>query len=368
MADGVFPDATSANFAYKNRAMDHQQISYLLNKTVHPYGFDFKKNLMYFLEIHGTIDHNRVGFFYENLQKQAGYLLEASLDEICALEKSVHFSKGQNLLFIHHPGRCGSTLLHRILGSHPQIESFSEDLIFDNFFFVNQQQGRDRRNLLRLLVSLIRKEKSIDPDTILCFKMTGYSRLYLDELFRTFPEAKHIYISRDPVKASESFFNLFCIHPLYRFKYKYFGLRFLKIGSYKHTFQRFNDHGTFEKYYAQGILSPKIKKIRLFNIMEGFVLKVLLNDLVFKSIRNPKLITLDYNDVLDRQKCFNTLEHFLGLDEKDGFNESVYNRHSQEGSLARPDRMKKEYLSKLQIKKLREFEKYAFSLMNPSDF
>ena len=119
-----------------------------------------------------------------------------------------HFHE-EKLLFIHHPGRCGSTLLHKILGAHPQVESFSEDLIFNNLFLEKNSNSSDFKVFCRSFFSDLQKKYIGENNTYLSVKMTGSSAKYIDKLLNILPDAKHIYITRDPIKISESFANLF---------------------------------------------------------------------------------------------------------------------------------------------------------------
>lgn len=327
------------NFKYKEEA-DEKDINYIIqNDRIHPIHIDLSQNYMFFLEVDSKIDHNKVAFFYEPLQSKAKYIIRVDIEDFYSYMETCkkHFHENK-ILFIHHPGRCGSTLLHKILGSNPQIESFSEHLVFNNLFLVQNTNLPNFNTFCKSFFSYLYKRYTDgNYSKYLSLKMTGSSAKYIDKLLNILPDAKHIYITRDPIDISESFTNLLMNNRIGKIKVGYI-LKWVGFFSRKRKKiwekrQGNEDRYGFkiDKYFSLGIINEKVKRIRSANFAELIILRVLITDRQFQYYSQQNLININYNEVLQKNILFDTLLKFLNLEY--GFDESVYNTHSHLNSI-----------------------------------
>ena len=359
ISNGHHNKCTDKNFKLEKRSVTFRSLEYLLEKRVYPYGFDFKNNLVFFVETDSVIDNNKASFFYEPLQKQAEYFIKVGFDDFCSLIDENELSKGNNIIFIHHPGRCGSTLLHKLLGSNPQIESFSEDLIFDNLFIYGDSHWEEKKNILIKLISFLYTKWGA-PDKKLIFKMTGWSIEFYKTMFETLPLSKHIYITRDAYKICESFINLMTTNPIYKYLYRYSRVIYFKMLNYNMLQNKWYN---LNKYIHLKVISPNIKKIRKINVCEGFILRVLIYDLYFGFFDHKNILRIDFDDLINKDKIIQLLDDFLQMQKKELFDLSIYDRHSQAGSIADTSIVKRYKLSKKRRTKLETFKHYVEELI-----
>lgn len=140
--------------------------------------------------------------------------------------------QGENLIFLISQPRAGSTLLQRILGSHPEIYTASEVWLMLPLLyplkFEEQQAGYNPRLGWRAVRKYIgslpqAEEEYIEGIRRMCSYLYGRAletfgkRFFLDktpryyliipELYRTFPEAHYIIILRNPLAVLYSMFR-----------------------------------------------------------------------------------------------------------------------------------------------------------------
>ncbi len=363
MANGLIRDYYSPdNFRYEKRIVDEKDIDYLLNEKVFPMYLNLEENYLLFLEVNSVINHNSVAFFYETLQSNATYIIRIDLEVFCAFIKSCenHFDE-KKVLFVHHPGRCGSTLLHKILGSHPQVESFSEDLIINNLFLENNIKWESFDNFFRSFVSFLYYKHIGKEKKILSFKMTGSSMHYIDHLLKILPRAKHIYLTGDPIKISESFANLITNIKIRKIKVGYL-LKWLGGFTFKTKilWERKNVYGcSMGKYLGLGVIDEKVKQVHSANFLEQTILRVLITDKIFKYFNRSNLVQIRYDDIIQKTKLFNLLTAFLELDSNNSFDRSVYQKHSQSNSIGKISIEKNYRLSMKTKQKLISFQTYV---------
>lgn len=366
-ANGLVGDHYSADkYKYEKKITDQKDIDYIQNKNIYPIYFNLAEKYLLLLEVDSLIDHNTTAFFYEPLQSKAKYIIRVDLDDFNSfMEKCGNHFHEKNILFIHHPGRCGSTLLHKILGSHSQVESFSEDLVFNNLFLSENIKSAIFENFFKNIVSYLYKKYIGEENKILSFKMTGSSTIYIDHLLKIIPKSKHIYLTGDPIKISESFANLVTNIRIRNIRIGYI-LKFVGFFSLKGKlfWERQNIYGyRKDKYLSIGIVSENVRRIRRANFFERTILRVMITDKIFEYYSRDNLVRIRYDDILSREKLFAMLNDFLDLDSNYCFDESVYNSHSQSNSIGKISINKSYKLSKKERKKLISFQKYVTELL-----
>lgn len=133
-------------------------------------------------------------------------------------------SQGENLIFLISPPRAGSTLLQKILGSHPDIHTISEPWIMLHPFYALRSDGYEAEyghaQALSALDNFLHTLAGGEDDYFEGMRrMYGYlydsvlkgltKRYFLDktpryyliipELYRVFPKARFIILFRNPI-------------------------------------------------------------------------------------------------------------------------------------------------------------------------
>jgi len=145
--------------------------------------------------------------------------------------------QGENLIFLISQPRAGSTLLQRMLGSHPDIHTVSEPWIMLHPLYAMRSEGHEAeynahaawKGLQTFLETLPDGEKSFIEGTR---RMYSYlynqasaasgRRYFLDktpryyfvipELYRVFPKAQYIILLRNPLAVLSSIINTWIKH------------------------------------------------------------------------------------------------------------------------------------------------------------
>lgn len=108
-------------------------------------------------------------------------------------------------LFIFHCGRCGSTLLGRLLEADPTSRVFLEPNAILRFFELNAER-LDRPEMLSNFRALVRSY-GLTPDESerrTVFKLMSNSVRWTEWISRAFPEATLVYLLRNPAEVIAS--------------------------------------------------------------------------------------------------------------------------------------------------------------------
>jgi hypothetical protein len=333
--------------------VEHRPVSYLMARNIHPYAVDFERAIVSFIETNREIDHNKASFLHLSLCRDAKNLVEVGIAELLELVASLQLAQDPELIFIHHPGRVGSTLLHKLLGSHPDVESISEDLILENFLV--PEQGVHAEQVYRAVVLLTACKLGVSGTRRLAFKFTGFSSRAFDMLLEVFPRARHLYLTRDPVRIAESWINVWRGNWLYRL--------FLPLRMYNFRFvpyARVRVNSPFaapgDPYFDARKANQGISK-RYINLPEASMLAVMITDQFFEArAGNPNLLRLQYEDILAKDRIRQKLDRFLGFDLSGGVDEAQYGTHSQLGDRAETKRFRYHRFNARERAALAEFQ------------
>lgn len=151
--------------------------------------------------------------------------------------------EGENLIFLISQPRCGSTLLQRILGSHPDIHTapepwimlhpvyglkpgiheseyqanFSRDAVENFLKFTPKGEQTYFDGMQRMYSFLYESVLSQSGKKIFLDKTPAYYRI-IPELYRTFPKAKYIILFRNPLAVLCSIHNTWVNENWFKFK------------------------------------------------------------------------------------------------------------------------------------------------------
>ena len=118
----------------------------------------------------------------------------------------------RNTIFLHSTGRCGSTLLCKLLGQGRGVVSLSEPDIYSYFTWVVSRQFDESDQLaapalLRSITWLLyRLACPAGNNTgIMCIKLRGQVMWQAETLKQAMPTSKSIFLYRDPIDTIDSF-------------------------------------------------------------------------------------------------------------------------------------------------------------------
>jgi hypothetical protein len=338
-SDGINYQISIHNFQVSNPHELFLPVDYFFMETIHPVFIDYKKKNIYFVELNTKITHND-SFFYKKLQEKAKHLLSIPILEFMKMVSDYNICKSCSIVFIHHSGRTGSTLLHKIFNANSMFMSSSEDLIFDNLFLGYNHNLCDNIFKENLFFDLIRylHKKYYKRGITLVFKMTGFSFFYCKNIQNTMLDIKHLYLGRNHVEQIESFLNLFMNR--YSFLYRIFWmmklykLRFIPITILKkYSWDFFENDSTLIKL---------LKAFPFINLIQIIYIFIANHKKIFQSIFKDKknILFLNYNDICDANILQDRLNEYLDLKHRFVIDKKIYNTHSQSSAIWSKDKAK----------------------------
>jgi hypothetical protein len=103
-------------------------------------------------------------------------------------------------LFIYHATRCGSTLLGRLLGSHPENRIFNEPSAVSQLLMGDTFADHGRRiSYLRTMVSAFGIGAPSGQKNLV-FKFASLCNLFVADINEAFPGTPSVFIYRDPIE------------------------------------------------------------------------------------------------------------------------------------------------------------------------
>ena len=106
--------------------------------------------------------------------------------------------------FIFHTGRCGSTLVSRLLASSDRVLCLSEpDALFGMFDSPDSTTADQRRALLRALIMVLGRPRR-RSETCYVVKFTSFHFLHLDLIAEVFPQTPWVFVFREPNEVMRS--------------------------------------------------------------------------------------------------------------------------------------------------------------------
>jgi hypothetical protein len=115
-----------------------------------------------------------------------------------------------NLMFLHSTGRCGSTLLCRLLGKARDVVSISEPDIFSYITWVaaTKKDGVDQvldPKFLNAISWMLYRFGSPSGDGVVCIKLRSQVVELADTLKKALPQSKTLFLYREPIDTIDSF-------------------------------------------------------------------------------------------------------------------------------------------------------------------
>jgi hypothetical protein len=175
-------------------------INIILEKSnISLYCLDFSQKWAIFVETPAAIDLYQFPFFYQAQYNHAQKLIRISFADLIEITKKLEIP--QKLLLIYSVGRCGSTLLHSAFNQVKNTVSFSEPGVYSQLIIMRQWDGSNDVEISILIESctkiLCKSSESNHNLQNWVIKFRSYDIEIADLLFKHFPEAKIIFLSRD---------------------------------------------------------------------------------------------------------------------------------------------------------------------------
>ena len=182
------------------------------SKLLTPYSIDYKRRCAVFVETSGSAAQLKSApFLYQAQRDLAQRVFLLSFDEVLALDpKTIDHEK--NLVFLHSTGRCGSTLLCKLLEDTGEVSAISEPDYYTQWAMLDQQYGSslDRRMpaVIEKLTSLLLAELEGDSKKDVVVKLRGVCIHIADQLQQAHPYTQNVFLYRNAHDTSNSFLGL----------------------------------------------------------------------------------------------------------------------------------------------------------------
>jgi len=164
------------------------------------YCLDPENDSVLFVECDDPAAVDRAPFYYQAQRENAIGLVTMPVDTFHTVGNHIaEPSKG--LILIHSVGRCGSTLLSKVLAAQPSVHSLSEPDDLSQMVFLRGDGASDEW-LRQMLVSSVRwrcKPRVGAPAEHVAIKTRSEVLVLGDLIGSSFPRAKHFFLYRDAI-------------------------------------------------------------------------------------------------------------------------------------------------------------------------
>lgn len=175
-------------------AIDPQEI--LTNARISLYALDFETGRAVFLETAPPDKLSQVPFYYQAQYESATRVITLSFQDMIPLAQAVAVDD-RKLIFIHSPGRSGSTLASKIFAQVPGVINMSEPDVLTQLVAARFVQPGMPEMLQLLLDACIRLLCKTSAQTAWVIKGRSWVIELGDWLHQLYPNAKNLYLYRD---------------------------------------------------------------------------------------------------------------------------------------------------------------------------
>ena len=204
--------------------VDFRQVWASASGRLTPYCFDAAKERVVFVETRDPVDLTEDHpFFYEAQRRHAAMLYAVPYAGVVSLAKQMHAAWHDTpIVFLHSTGRCGSTLLCRLLGDAAATVSVSEPDFYSQLVVLADGADPAKARQLaavtaactRLLVAQLRETHPAAQSVVI--KLRGMAVFAADLMIRDLPDARNLFLYRNAVDTVDSFFAMLLRVPVMR--------------------------------------------------------------------------------------------------------------------------------------------------------
>lgn len=173
--------------------------SVFANPSFSLYCFDIENQAALFLEVDDPVAVDKAPFYYQAQAAHAVGAVAMPLEIFHHFAEEVSETPG-GLIFIHSVGRCGSTLLSKVLEAVPSVHSLSEpdDLTqLGNLRVAGELNDAEIRRLIASSIKWRCKPRIGTPAHQVAIKTRSEVLVLADLIGPLFPDAKHFFLYRD---------------------------------------------------------------------------------------------------------------------------------------------------------------------------
>jgi hypothetical protein len=182
--------------------------------TITPYSLDHANRQAVFVETPAGVDLSQAPFYYQWQYEHARRLFVAPYTLLYDLTQASD-NRGENLIFIHSTGRCGSTLFSHALNRAPSVISLSEPDIYTLLVGLRNSHSSDDTEVSHLICALtllLCKPTPVKTQpTHWAVKFRSMALEIGDLLYAQFPQAKTVFLYRNAESWARSMTNAFRI-------------------------------------------------------------------------------------------------------------------------------------------------------------
>lgn len=208
---GLWPGAmaTPDNFALdKGISIDFREVWDSHLTELSPFCVDLKRNQVVFVRVPSNVDLTAMPFYYDAQRKHAVKVYSLGFDQFHKLAEGLD-DDAENVGFLFSTGRCGSTLLVKLLGTSPQVIAISEPDIYSQAILAEippDDAAKILRDTTRVL-STIHRRRSPTASFVL-IKLRSQCVHVGDHFRRADPRYRNLFLYRNAVDVVNSFYSL----------------------------------------------------------------------------------------------------------------------------------------------------------------
>ncbi|MFT7561657.1 MAG: hypothetical protein ACI93R_003586 [Flavobacteriales bacterium] len=196
--------ASLNRFGYKESGIVNSDVV-ITDDTIIPYCLDSDSECLIFTQMPLGFDLTSAPFIFISQKLLAIKLIAVPYAELDSLADKV--AMPNKLVFIQSTGRAGSTLISQVLNRVDGVCSFSEPDFFTNFIPL-AYHAENKKSLVPLLQNCLKLFIYPFADQTVSIKFRS-DNIDIAELFHlAFTEAKHIFIYRNAIDWSASWWNI----------------------------------------------------------------------------------------------------------------------------------------------------------------
>lgn len=208
---GLWPEtvASLGNFVLgEGISIDFREIWERHLTELSPFCLDVKRNQIVFVRVANDVDLAASPFYYHAQRQHAIKTYSVGFEQYYELAEELH-DDAENVGFLFSTGRCGSTLLARLLETSPQVIAISEPDIYTQAVekgFPQNEATKILRYSTRLLSTIHRRRS---PSASFVFIKLRSQCVYGGDIFRRADSRyRNLFLYRNAIDVVNSFYSL----------------------------------------------------------------------------------------------------------------------------------------------------------------
>ena len=163
------------------------------------YCLDWERQMGLFVETPVEIDLTRAPFYYQAQAEHLTGMVEMPLETFHQMAETISLPK-KGLVFIHSTGRCGSTLISKVLEAAPEVNSLSEPDAFTQLVIIRDGDASKDAVITEALKSAVAwhcKPRRGQAPELVAIKTRSEVVEVAELMSMAYPEAKNLFLYRD---------------------------------------------------------------------------------------------------------------------------------------------------------------------------